>query len=135
MKGRKPDSLPAADDALVQIPPPPTWLSKHAKAEWRRTAPTLAARQTLTAGDLALFEAFCAAAGAIREAQAALDRDGPYFAAENGLLKRHPALSAQIQATATLRQCAAELGLTPVARSRVAGKVADGDDDPSPLDL
>lgn len=135
MKGRKPDNLPAADDALVRIPSPPAWLSKHARAEWRRVAPTLATRQTLTIGDLALFESFCVAAGAVRDAQDAISRDGAYYAAENGLLKRHPALSAQFQATATLRQCAAELGLTPVARSRTGMRPDDADSDPLPMDV
>jgi phage terminase small subunit len=49
-RGRKsPASAPA--DALVEVPNPPAWLDREARAEWRRIMPSLIERRILSPAD------------------------------------------------------------------------------------
>ncbi|QDM32707.1 phage terminase small subunit P27 family [Tardiphaga sp. vice352] len=124
MKGRKPE-LATDRNALDKIAPPPGWLSKHAKAEWRRVMPDLTARRILTASDLGSVECYCIASSRVRELEALLR-----VAIDPKLFRM------QDQAMKTARQLAAELGLTPVSRSRPSIREdGNADDDLSPLDL
>ncbi|MFD1942744.1 phage terminase small subunit P27 family [Paradevosia shaoguanensis] len=107
------------------MPRPPSYMSRDAKAEWKRVAPILIEeRKTLTAADLATLENYCIATGTMREAHRLLTREGLVTAAG----KKHPAHGILNNAQTTQRLCAAELGLTPVSRSRPAMR-DDGDDD------
>jgi P27 family predicted phage terminase small subunit len=120
-RGRKPGTIVGGSSPVSDVPRPPSWLSKDAKAEWRRVASILIEeRKTLTHADLGTLESYCCATGTVREMQRILNRDGAIVVAGTGLPKRHPALSAQNAAMQTARLCAAELGLTPVSRSRPA---------------
>lgn len=124
MKGRKPTMY---SDALtsLSISKPPTWLSKHAKAEWRRVMPELAKRRILTPADLGCLESYCIAIGRIRELEILL---------RGGIDAKLCRM--QDKAMVTARQLAAELGLTPVSRSRPAVRDSDNEgDDDSPLAL
>ena len=124
MKGRKPE-LAADRNALDTITPPPGWLSKHAKAEWRRVMPDLTARRILTAADLGSVECYCIASSRVRDLEALLS-----VAIDPKVFRM------QDQAMKTARQLAAELGLTPVSRSRPSIREdGNADDDLSPLDL
>lgn len=119
-RGRKPSSLPADPDALTKAPPAPAWLSSHAKAEWRRAVPELVKRGVLTKADLGAVEAYCAAAGSARQIAEAMALTGTLPDVKLGGL--------QIRYATLARQLGAELGLSPVARSRI-GTVAPEDDD------
>ncbi|PWL18149.1 phage terminase small subunit P27 family [Falsochrobactrum shanghaiense] len=124
MKGAKP-RLVIDNDAMDRVPAPPAWLSKEAKAEWRRVMPGLIERRILTNGDLGSLENYCTAMGRVRQLEDKLQGDF------DAVLFR-----AQDKAMTTARQLAAELGLTPVSRSRPAvRKASDGDEDLSPLDI
>ncbi|MBR0764145.1 phage terminase small subunit P27 family [Bradyrhizobium japonicum] len=124
MKGRKPQ-LATDANALDASTRPPSWLSKHAKAEWRRVMPELAKRQILTIADLGCLEAYCIAIGRIRELEILLR------AGIDPKLCRM-----QDKAMVTARQLAAELGLTPVSRSRPAVRDNDDqDDDENPFNI
>ncbi|RQH15279.1 phage terminase small subunit P27 family [Bradyrhizobium sp. RP6] len=124
MRGRKPD-LAAAGNALDASTKPPSWLSKHAKAEWRRVMPELAKRRILTPADLGCLESYCIAIGRIRELEILLR------AGIDPKLCRM-----QDKAMVTARQLAAELGLTPVSRSRPAVRENDDqDDDENPFNI
>lgn len=123
-RGRKPATIPAASDALDRTPAAPAWLSAYAKAEWKRVAPILVSRGTLTKGDLGQFESYCAAAGSARqiaEALATMPLPDPKL---GGL---------QIRFATLARQLAAEFGLSPVARTRIGTGTADDDDGDDPL--
>ncbi|MEY9185328.1 P27 family predicted phage terminase small subunit [Bradyrhizobium sp. USDA 326] len=123
MKGRKPQ-LAASSNAITEAKPP-SWLSKHAKAEWRRVMPELAKRRILTPADLGCLESYCIAIGRIRELEILLR------AGIDPKLCRM-----QDKAMVTARQLAAELGLTPVSRSRPAVRDNDNEgDDDNPLAL
>ena len=128
MRGRKPASIVSGSSPVTTVPRPPSYLPKDAKTEWRKIAPIVVLeRQTLTEADLATLENYCLAVGTMREARRVLNAEGLITAAG----KRHPAFGIMNAAQTTQRLCAAELGLTPVSRSRPAVRQnADDDDNP-----
>lgn len=120
MKGKKPQLIADAD-ALDAATRPPSWLSKHAKAEWRRVMPELAKRRILTVADLGSLESYCVAMGRVRQLEALLRTE-----IDLKLLR------AQDKSMVTARQ----LGLTPVSRSRPAVRDNDDqDDDENPFNI
>jgi P27 family predicted phage terminase small subunit len=140
VRGAKPH-LVVDNDAVKRVPPAPGWLSADAKKEWRRVMPLLVERKILTTADLASFENYCTAIGQIREMERHLQKHGHVFEAfrENNDgelvslgMKRNPAVGIQADAMTRSRLLAAELGLTPVSRSRPA--IRDEDDDDSLVD-
>lgn len=124
MRGRKPQTIVAASSPVSDIGKPPAWLSKDAKREWKRVAPVLNERQTVTVGDLGTLENYCTAAGIVRQAQQLINNEGLILGG-----KRHPAFGIMNAAQTTARLCATELGLTPVSRSRPSMRDIDQDDD------
>lgn len=126
-RGPRPSIVSQA--SAVEIGNPPSWLGKEAKREWRRVAPILNARQTVTSGDLGILESYCTAIGMMRDAQRLLNRDGLVLKG-----KKHPAIGTQNAAQTTARLAANELGLTPVSRSRPAiRETSDDDNEDNPL--
>lgn len=124
MRGRKPE-LVGGSGTLDATTKPPSWLGKAAKAEWRRVMPELAKRRILTTADLGSLESYCIAIGRIRELETLLRAgiDPKLFRMQD-------------KAMVTARQLAAELGLTPVSRSRPAVRENDNEgDDDNPLAL
>lgn len=122
MKGRKPSTLTEGD--IVEVPRPPSWLSSAAKAEWRRVVPALVERKVLTTADLGGLENYCISVGRVREIERMLRAgfDLKLFRAQN-------------QAAQTARQLAAELGCTPVSRSRPTVRPEGDADEDSPLGM
>jgi P27 family predicted phage terminase small subunit len=131
MRGRKPE-LQTDQAAVITIPNPPAWLSKEAKAEWRRIMPLLIERRILTEADMGSVENYCLAIGQIRAAERTIRQEGMTVQGASGL-RAHPALKIQSQALTHSRQLAAELGLTPVSRSRPA--IREDNEDQSSSDL
>lgn len=126
MRGTKPH-LVVDNGAVKKAPTAPAWLSADAKREWRRVMPILVERRILTTADLGSLENYCVAIGQVREMERRLQEEGHVVETEQGL-KRHPAVGIQSDAMTRARLLAAELGLTPVSRSRPAIR-DDGDDD------
>lgn len=122
MRGRKPE-ITGDRNAVATIMPPPAWLSRHGRAEWRRVMPELAKRRILTAADIGSLESYCIATSRVRELETLLRAgiDPKLFRMQD-------------QAIKTARQLAAELGLTPVSRSRPSIRNEDDATEPSPLD-
>lgn len=116
MKGRKPSAIIAGN--VEKIPAAPTWLSKEAKAEWRRVMPDLVERRVLTDADFGMVESYCTAIGRVRQIERMLQ------AGELDL----KLVRAQDKAMMTARQIAAEIGATPVSRSRPAIREDDAHD-------
>ncbi len=136
MKGTKPH-LVIDNGAVRTVPRPPAWLSKDAAAEWKRVLPLLVERRILTTADLGSLENYCAAIGQVREAERHIQQHGIVFEAFKETadgstvslgMKRNPAVGVQTSAMTLARLLAAELGLTPVSRSRPSIR-DDGDDD------
>ncbi len=134
MKGTKPH-LVIDKEAVDKAPSVPSWLSTEAKAEWRRVIPGLVKRKILTQADLGSLENYAIAMGTVRLMDSKLQEEGYVFASENGL-KRHPATAIRSEAMTQARQLAAELGLTPVSRSRPVMRNDDNEnEDENPLDI
>ncbi|WP_342741228.1 phage terminase small subunit P27 family [Tropicimonas isoalkanivorans] len=109
----------------------PEWMSEDAAEEWDRVMPILAERRILTVADLGSLENYCMAMGTVREMDRHL-QDYGHVIDVDGVMKRNPAVGIQSDAMTRARLLAAELGLTPVSRSRPA--IRDDDDDDSLLD-
>lgn len=126
MRGTKPQ-LVVDNGAVVKAPKTPSCLSPTAKAEWRRVMPALVKRKILTVADLGSVENYCIATGRVREIERLIQ-------CASGVID--PVLfRMQDKAMQTARQLAAELGLTPVSRSRPTLRGEDDGDDVSDLDL
>jgi P27 family predicted phage terminase small subunit len=138
MKGAKPRLRlvsPADGDMSPKPSPaspmsPPAWMPKDAKAEWRRVMPVLTERRILTAADLGCLESYCVAIGQVQACQRVLTRARSMFVKSDRSAPRpHPAIRVMHSAMTQARQLAAELGLTPVSRSRPAIAEHEDDDD------
>ncbi|MCC5968398.1 MAG: phage terminase small subunit P27 family [Pararhodobacter sp.] len=127
MKGTKP-KLVIDNDAVDRVPPAPAWMSRDAKTEWRRIMPALVQRRILTRADLGSVENYCTAIATAREAERHLQEHGHVYEVE-GVHKRNPASLVLKDAMQTARQLAAELGLTPVSRSRPSIRADEDEDD------
>lgn len=136
MRGAKP-KIKDDIDALEDLPPS-DWLSDDAKDEWRRILPMLAKRRILTDADLGTFENYCLAQGTVREMEREIQRLGHvqkvYKIDKDGNslmigVRKNPAVSIQSDAMTRARLLAAELGCTPVSRSRPAVDDSEGNDD------
>jgi len=131
MRGAKPH-LVVDNGAVRKTPPAPAWLSEDAKREWRRVLPILVERRILTTADMGSLENYCVAIGQVREMERHLQEHGHVILID-GVMKRNPAVGIQADAMTRARLLAAELGLTPVSRSRPS--IRDDDDDDSLLDI
>ncbi len=125
MKGTKPQ-LVIDKEAVTKAPPVPSWLSKDAKSEWRRVIPGLVKRKILTMADLGSLENYCVACGHVRAVERLIQKAD---------VNIDPSLfRLQDKAMQTARQLAAELGLTPVSRSRPVMRNDDNEnEDDNPL--
>jgi P27 family predicted phage terminase small subunit len=128
MKGTKPEMREDAD-ALTDGVTAPDWLAEDARDEWARVMPVLITRRILTDADLGGLESYCICVGRVRQMEAAIQAEPD----ADMMLKL---IRVQDKAMASARQLGAELGLTPVSRSRPAMRPeGDKDDTPSPLDV
>lgn len=125
MRGTKPQ-LVVDNDAVTKAPSASAWLSKEAKAEWRRIMPLLVERKILTDADMGSVENYCVSVGRVRQVEALIQSTGDLDPAHFRM---------QDKAMQTARQLAAELGLTPVSRSRPAIREENDDDDLAGLDI
>lgn len=103
----------------VKAPACPGWLSKEAKAEWRRAAKVLVAMRVLTEGDRAVLAGYCQAWAEFRQADEAIQKSGLLIKDAEGALRRNPLLMVRNAAHDRMTRDAAQLGLTPAARTRV----------------
>ncbi|WP_127113059.1 phage terminase small subunit P27 family [Shimia sediminis] len=129
MRGTKPH-LKEDPEAITDLGPP-AWLSDEAADEWNRVMPILAERKILTVADLGSLENYCIATGMVREAETHIQVYGAVLDVD-GVFKRNPSVGIQSDAMTRARLLAAELGLTPVSRSRPT--IRDDDDDDSLVD-
>lgn len=114
MKGRKPQTKQPMTGMLTVVPSPPKWLTANAKSEWRRVAKHLVERRVLSEPDLGTLTSYCVAVGVVRDSMEAIACEGDII---DG--KRNPRYTSLEKAMTAQRQYAAELGLSPTARSKV----------------
>lgn len=128
MKGTKPQLREDAD-ALTDDVVAPDWLAEEARKEWDRVMPILTERRILTDADLGGLENYCICIGRVRDTEALIQAE----ADPEMMLKL---IRVQDKAMSSARQLAAELGLTPVSRSRpTIREDGDRDDTANPLDM
>ncbi len=118
------------------LPSPPDFLSKEALAEWRRVAPQLHDAGVITTLDRAALAAYCQAYGRWKQAESALaamassdSHQALTVQTSNGTTIPNPLVGIANKAKADAMRHAAELGMTPAARSRVEPLPPDNDDD------
>lgn len=105
----------------------PDILLPEARAEWDRVAFDLVASGLVTVADLASLAIYCTAFGRwvqaerllAAEAEANPVTEGLTIETPNGAVIQNPLLGIRNKAAADLMKAAAELGMTPSARSRV----------------
>lgn len=130
MRGTKPH-MREDPEAITDLSPP-DWLSEDAAREWNRVMPILTERRILTVADLGSLENYCIAIGQVRETERHIQEHGQVIIEMDGKLKRNPSVGIQADAMTRARLLAAELGLTPVSRSRPA--IREDDDADSLVD-
>lgn len=126
MRGTKPH-IRIERDAMAGDMPAPDWFSEWAKAEWDRVLPKLVERKILTVDNLGTLENYCVQIGLARQMEAEIQKLGAvqriYTLDKEGVAhvtgsRKNPAVAIQSGAMDKARLMAAELGLTPVSRSR-----------------
>jgi P27 family predicted phage terminase small subunit len=136
MKGRKPE-VRVARDAVAGVPCP-DWLSEYAKAYWVDVVRDLSGRKILSHDNLPSVVSYCIALGKVRKAEDDLRRLGDvieiYAMDKEGTarlvgVKPNPAAKQQNDAMSLALRLAAELGATPISRSRPSMPDDDGQDD------
>lgn len=130
--GRKVDPAPAFRRLA---PNPPTWLSREAKAEWKRIVPGLTRLDLVKPEDRATLAAYCEVWSRWYAAQKHIQKNGLVVrntsvkkdGTESTWFTKNPAVAIAEQAETRLRLYAIEFGLTPAAERNVS-KRDDGRD-------
>lgn len=122
-KEKLPDPVTVAGRGTI---PPPEHLTETARDIWREVEPELANAGVTDAVDRYALEIFCTAVAITRQAVEAVNAAGGQMTVTqpSGRVAPSPHFAVWKDATATARQYAEQLGLTPSARARlgVAGK-------------
>lgn len=98
----------------------PPHLGEAARAEWFRLAATLHEIGILTTIDRAAFAAYCQAWGRWVEAEDKLAQLAPMVRTPSGYVQQNPWIGVANKQVDLMTRLAAELGLTPASRTRVA---------------
>jgi len=109
-------------------PNPPTWLSREAKAEWKRVAPALQRLDLVKPEDRATLAAYCQVWSRLVAAYKDIDLNGTKVRNEStrkdGTTSvwwtKNPAVAVAEQAESRLLQYAGQFGLTPAAERNVS---------------
>lgn len=115
-------------EQFAEVPDPPEFLSGYEVDEWKHTAPELHRLKLLTTIDVPAFAAFCSAFGQWRMAAESLHRmqsgdpvmNGMIIKAKNGDAMTNPLVSIVRKHAGDVVRYAAEFGMTPAARARIA---------------
>lgn len=101
---------------VVAVPPPPSWLSREAAAEWRRVTPELVRLRLVAMIDRAVLTVYCDTWSRWTQVRRSLDKadDGkPEPLTDSARWRLYARLTSKLAALAS------ELGLTPNARARM----------------
>lgn len=120
--------VPLSPPFKRSAPNPPTWLSREAKAEWRRVVPGLERLDMIKPEDRATLAAYCETWARFVAANQMLRKQGlTVVNPDSGRMSKHPAVAIVEAAATQLRQFANEFGLTPAGERNVS-KRDDGRD-------
>lgn len=115
------------------IPPCPDWLSEKARSAWDEVSAILHDQLgVLTTADGMALQGLCEAHADWRAADDEIRSHGGAltYTTESGLIKAHPAVAMKSDADKRRRAWLAEFGLTPSARTKLAGFKDDKPQDP-----
>jgi P27 family predicted phage terminase small subunit len=121
-------------DQFTDVPDPPSFITGYACDEWYNVATELHRLGVLTKVDCIPLAAYCHAYGQWRDAAEMLAEmreekaRGLVIRGSLGGAVENPLLYIARKAAADMMKYAAEFGLTPAARSRVAGRGKSDDD-------
>jgi len=118
---------------------PPAFLNAYAKEEWNRVVDQLYNLGITSHLDLAVLAAYCQSFGRWREAEESLARFAAKDKATHGIMMKtqagnaiqNPLVGAANKAHSDVVRYAADLGMTPSARSRVSGAEKKDPNDPA----
>ena len=130
--GKRP--IRAEVEVAPSLPEPLPFLCNDAKAEWARVAPMLYALRLLSELDLAALAAYCSAYATWKQAHGALGEmakhdpvsKGLMIKSKKGNLIQNPLLGIANTAAGNMVKYAADFGLTPSSRARIAAGPAEG---------
>lgn len=132
LSGEKPRLTPNLGGGLG-TPPPPKWLPREGKGEWKRVVEACASHPTwLQQVDVALLTAYCSTWATWLEAAKDLVERGVLVPARSdagkavGSMVKNPAAQISRDSAVQLRQLCRELGFSPDARGRVDLGAAEG---------
>lgn len=107
-----------------RLPSCPRYLSKEARKEWRRMAKEMSNLGILTNIDHAIFEAYCVAYSEWVE-NTLKAQEHPVFKTTTGYMQITPFVTLAEKAFKKWTKAAAELGMTPSSRTRIAVEKKD----------
>ena len=122
-------AIPKAEPQVAAgLPSAPTFLSDEAQAEWRRVSQELFDARLLSDIDRAALAAYCQAYGRWAQAEKAIAgmakndqlTGALMIRTTNGNAIQNPLVGTANKAAADMIRYAAEFGMTPSARSRIA---------------
>jgi P27 family predicted phage terminase small subunit len=119
--GRRPLRPEPQPEVEAKVPEPPSFLTGYARAEWDYVAPHLHRLNLLTTLDISMLAVYCTAYSRWRQATEALATGAMTVPTTEGNLRIHPLVRIAREAGADMLRLAGEFGMTPVARSRLAG--------------
>lgn len=101
----------------VDAPTCPMWLTREAKAEWKRIVPALDAAGILARVDRGILAGCCQAWADFYKATKAVEKDGEIVRTPQGFVAKNPWVTIKNEAWARYFKATAVLGLSPSARS------------------
>lgn len=113
------DRKRSAPEPRVEAPNPPTWLSREAKAEWRRIVPELEALGLVALIDRSLLAGLCESWATWVACQRVIRKEGYTFTSPNGHVCQRPEVAIGGKALKDLVRLGGEFGLSPSSRSRL----------------
>lgn len=119
---------------VIDAPKPPSWLSKHAKKEWKRLAPVLVRVGLLTEADIGSFVMLCQAYGKWEEYERDIQKNGSTYiyinkgGGENEV--ERPQTKLAHKAYERYKSLCTEFGVTPASRTRIEVKSEEAESDP-----
>ncbi|WP_160312279.1 phage terminase small subunit P27 family [Streptacidiphilus albus] len=112
--------IPVEPKAPDGIPSAPHWLNDGALKQWNRITPILSGMGILTLADRDCLTAYCVSYDQFVTATRSINETGIVVDSYRGGVAKNPALMVQSQALAEMNRWGAALGLSPVARARLA---------------
>jgi P27 family predicted phage terminase small subunit len=126
----------------LQFPPatgsPPRWLSKVAKAEWKRVAPFLLEQGLLTETDISVLAVYCNAFAGYLDCAKKVEQEGHTILVESQTRTgrtskpiRNPAVTLMLDYQRAMLSAASKFGFSPYDRERIEGNADPIDTDPT----